>query len=282
MSNSEKWDSIIEPERSVAAIDLKTVWKYRDLLFLFVKRDIVALYKQTILGPIWFVIQPVLTTITYYIIFVLIARIPTDGIPPVLFYMSGIILWNYFSDCLFKTSDTFIANAGIFGKVYFPRLIIPFSIVISNSIKLLIQTALFFAIWIFYYSKGSDIHLQWSILLLPVLLFLIAGHSLAAGIIISSLTTKYRDLKFLLQFGLQLLMYASPIVYPLSKVPEQYRWVALMNPMTSIIEAFKYSVFGTGIYDPIYLLINFGVLMVVLYLGFIIFNKVEKSFLDTV
>ena len=279
---NKEWDLIIKPRRSLFDIDLKAIWDYRDLMFLFVRRDIIAVYQQTILGPLWFLIQPVITTLTFFIIFGNIAKIPTDGMPPVLFYMSGIVLWNYFAECLSKTSDTFTANASIFGKVYFPRLIVPVSIVLSNLIKLCIQFVLFFVFWIYYYSKGSIIQINSVVLLLPVLLFLMAGYGLSFGIIISSLTTKYRDLKFLLQFGVQLLMYASPVVYPLSTVPEKYKWILLLNPMTSIIETFKYSFLGVGIYNPLYLIYNFIGLIFVLSLGIVLFNKVERNFMDTV
>ncbi|MCK6649472.1 MAG: ABC transporter permease [Bacteroidia bacterium] len=263
-------------------IDLKALWRYRDLLFLFVRRDFVSIYKQTILGPIWFFIQPILTTITYLIVFYFIANIKTDGIPPILFYMAGIVLWNYFSECLMKTSETFTANASIFGKVYFPRLIVPLSIVVSNMMRVGIQLLLFFCFWIYFYFTGEKIAINATILFLPLLFVLMAGHALAAGLIISSLTTKYRDLKFLVQFGVQLLMYASPVVYPLSKVPGQYQWILLLNPMTSIIETFKYSVLGAGVFSVNYLLINLGSLLIMLLVGLFIFNKVEKSFMDTV
>lgn len=281
-NSEERWDLIIKPKPSVLTIGINQLWRYRDLLLLFVKRDFVSVYKQTILGPLWFVLQPVLTTITFLIIFGNIAKIPTDGMPPVLFYLSGIILWNYYAECLTKTSDTFITNAGIFGKVYFPRLIVPLSIVLSNLIRFSIQFILFLCFWIYYYFIGSGIHLSYTIVFFPILIFLMAGHGFALGIIISSLTTKYRDLRFLIQFGVQLLMYASPIVYPLSSVPEKYHWVLLMNPMTSIIETFKYSFLGVGVFNLYHLLFNLISLIIILFLGLLLFNKVEKSFMDTV
>ena len=278
----DKWDFVIRPQNNIFNFRLKSLWHYRDLLILFVKRDFVSVYKQTILGPIWFFLQPLLTTITFIVIFGNIAKIPTDGIPPILFYLAGIILWNYYAECLTKTSDTFIANAGIFGKVYFPRLIVPLSVVLSNLIRLGIQLLLFLSFWFYFYFKDANIHINYAIVLIPFLILLMAGHGLGLGIIISSLTTKYRDLRFLIQFGVQLLMYASPVVYPLSSVPEKYQWILLLNPMTSIIETFKYSFFGIGVFDPYHLLMNFSSLIIILFIGLILFNKVEKSFMDTV
>lgn len=277
------WDLTIKPKRSLLDIDLKALWHYRDLLMLFVRRDIVAVYQQTILGPIWFFLQPILTTITFVVIFGNVAKLSTDGVPSVLFYLSGIVLWNYFADCLNKTSETFIANAAIFGKVYFPRLIIPLSVIVSNLIKMGIQFVLFLGFWLYFlFKEGSVVHVNNIALLFPFLLLFMAGYGLSFGIIISSLTTKYRDLKFLIGFGVQLLMYASPVVYPLSTVPEKYQWILLLNPMTSIIETFKYGFLGAGIYNPLWLLYNFSGMIFFLVIGVLIFNKVEKSFMDTV
>ena len=277
------WDLTIKPKRSLLDIDLKALWHYRDLLMLFVRRDIVAVYQQTILGPIWFFLQPILTTITFVVIFGNVAKLSTDGVPSVLFYLSGIVLWNYFADCLNKTSETFIANAAIFGKVYFPRLIIPLSVIVSNLIKMGIQFVLFLGFWLYFlFKEGSVVHVNNIALLFPFLLLFMAGYGLSFGIIISSLTTKYRDLKFLIGFGVQLLMYASPVVYPLSTVPEKYQWILLLNPMTSIIETFKYGFLGAGIYNPLWLLYNFLGMIFFLVIGVLIFNKVEKSFMDTV
>lgn len=277
-----QWDLIIKPKSNFFSLNLKSLLGYRDLLFLFVKRDFVSVYKQTILGPIWFFLQPLLTTITFIVIFGRIANISTDGVPHLLFYMSGIVLWNYYSDCLTKTSDTFIVNSAIFGKVYFPRLIVPLSIVVSNLIRFIIQTVLFFLIWIYFYIVGENVEFNNTIFLLPFLVILMAGHGLGLGIIISALTTKYRDLRFLIQFGVQLLMYASPVVYPLSSVPLKYQWILLLNPMTSIIETFRYSVLGRGVFDPYHLLANLLMLIIVLTIGLFLFNRVEKSFMDTV
>lgn len=280
--NNQQWDLIIKPKRSLFSLDLMQLWRYSDLMFLFVKRDFVAAYKQTILGPLWFLIQPILTTITFVVIFGNVAKISTDGMPHILFYMSGIVLWSYFSECLTRTSDTFAGNTGLFGKVYFPRLVVPMSIIVSSLIRLSIQLLLFFCFWGYYYSKGIQIHLNSASLYFPFLLILMAGHGLGLGIIISSMTTKYRDLRFLVQFGVQLLMYASPIVYPLSSVPEKYHWILLLNPMTSIIETFKFGFLGIGVFHLHYLLYNFLAMIAILSFGLLIFNKVEKSFMDTV
>ncbi|MCW3082645.1 MAG: transporter permease [Bacteroidetes bacterium] len=281
-TDKDEFDLIIKPRQSMLSIDFKGLWRYRDLLMLFVKRDFVATYKQTVLGPLWFLIQPILTTVTFYIIGS-IANIPTDGIPPVLFYMAGIILWNYYADCLTKTSETFTANAAIFGKVYFPRLIVPVSIVVSNFVRFSIQFVLFLAFWLyFYFFKGAVLHMNTVALLFPVLLLLMAGHGLAMGIIISSLTTKYRDLKFLVTFGVQLLMYATPVIYPLSSVSDKYKGLMLLNPMASIIECFKYGFLGVGFFSPAYLLYSLISLILILFIGVVLFNKIEKSFMDTI
>jgi lipopolysaccharide transport system permease protein len=279
--NKQEYDLIIKPRQSLLSIDFKAFWRYRDLLMLFVKRDFIATYKQTVLGPIWFLVQPVLTTVTFYIIGS-IANIPTDGMPSILFYMAGIVMWNYYADCLTKTSETFSANAGIFGKVYFPRLIVPISVIISNFIRFSIQFLLFVGFWIYFYLKGYSLHINSTVLLFPFLLLLMAGHGLAMGIIISSMTTKYRDLRFLVQFGVQLLMYATPVLYPLSSVPEKYKWIMLLNPMTSIIECFKYSFMGVGFFSIEYLLFSFISLILILFIGVVLFNKIEKSFMDTI
>lgn len=274
---------IIRPKNSFWSIDLKELWRYKDLLFLFVRRDFVSVYKQTILGPLWFIIQPVLTTITFTIIFGNVAQLPTDGIPPVVFYMCGLTFWNYFASCLTSTSTTFISNAGIFGKVYFPRLISPISVVISNTIKFAVQFLLFIGTWIFYYATEGSIVPNSSLLLLPVYIIIIAGLGLGFGILISSLTTKYRDFTFLVGFGVQLLMYASPIIYPFSVLDADTRFmVNLLNPMSSVIESVKYGFFGKGIFEPTLLLCSFVYMCVLLFFSVMVFNKVEKSFMDTV
>ena len=279
----ENWDLIIEPKNKWYQLDLVAIWKYRDLLMLLVRRDFVSVYKQTILGPLWLFIQPVLTTLTFTIIFGNIAHISTDGIPPMLFYLAGITLWTYFSDCLNKTSNTFVSNAGVFGKVYFPRLIMPLSVLVSNLVKLGIQMLLFLVIWFYFLAQGADFNPNyWYILFVPLLILLMAGLGLGFGILISSLTTKYRDLTFLVGFGVQLLMYASPIVYPLSTVPEKYRWILLMNPISSIIEGFKFIFLGTGIWDW-HALSYSTICMFILLLGsMLVFKRVEKTFMDTV
>lgn len=279
---TENWDLIVKPKSKWHDLKLHEIWRYRDLLFLFVRRDFVSLYKQTILGPIWFFIQPIITALTFTVIFGNLAKISTDGLPQVLFYLCGITLWNYFSDTLTKTSDTFTANANIFGKVYFPRMIVPLSVVVSNLIKLCVQFLLFISIWIYYLLIGSNVNPNQVLLIVPLLVFLIGFLGLSFGIIISSLTTKYRDLKFLVAFAVQLMMYASPIVYPLSIVPEKYKWLILANPVTSIIETFKYAFLGVGEFNWTHLSYSFVFTLVLFFIGLIIFHRVEKSFMDTV
>jgi lipopolysaccharide transport system permease protein len=279
----DSWTEIISPKRSLLDINLKELWRYRDLIMLFVRRDFVATYKQTILGPLWLFIQPLFTTLTFFFVFNKIAKIPTNNIDPILFYLSGITLWNYFSDCFSKTSNTFVANAGIFGKVYFPRLATPISIVFSNLIKLGIQVLLFLAIMI-YQSIFNDvvINVNMHILILPYLILLMAVMGLGLGIIFSALTTKYRDLSFLLTFGIQLLMYATPIIYPLSYTGGKLHTIISMNPLTPIMESFRYAFFSIGTFDWSGLAYTSIFSFVVLFIGIIIFNQVEKSFMDTV
>jgi lipopolysaccharide transport system permease protein len=279
---SEHWDLKITPHRKWYDLRLEEILRYKDLLLLFVRRDFVALYKQTILGPLWFFIQPIITSITFTVIFGNLANISTDGMPQVLFYLCGITLWNYFSDTLTKTSETFTANASIFGKVYFPRMIMPLSVVLSNLIKLGVQFLLFLSVWLFYLATDPRIQPNMMLLLVPVLIVIMGFLGLGFGIIISSLTTRYRDLKFLVTFGVQLLMYASPIVYPLSIVPEKYKWIIVANPVTSIIETFKYAFLGTGEFSWAYLGYSALFTAGLLTLGLIVFHRVEKSFMDTV
>lgn len=279
----EEWTTIIKPTKSWWDIDLKEMWQYRDLLFLLVKRDFVAFYKQTILGPIWIFIQPILTTIMFLIVFGRIARLSTDGIPPILFYLAGVTCWSYISECLTKTSDTFITNASIFGKVYFPRLVIPTSIIISNLVRFGIQFLLFLAAWIYFYNKpGTGLKPNIYIGLVPVLILLMALLSLGFGIIFSSLTTKYRDLRFLLTFGVQLMMYATPVVYPLSMASEKYKWLILANPYSSLIETFRYAFTGSGTFSWVNLGYSAGCTVFVMLVGVLIFNRVERTFMDTV
>ncbi len=278
----EKWDIIITPKKPLFELKLKEVWQYKDLLFLFVRRDIVAQYKQTILGPLWYFIQPILTTIMFTIVFGRIAKIPTDGLPPMLFYLAGITNWNYFAVCLSKVATTFRTNQGIFGKVYFPRLVTPLSIVISNMIQYGIQLLLFFGFYIYFALSGSAAQINMYALFFPILVILLAGLGLGFGLVITSLTTKYRDLVFLLQFGIQLAMYATPVIYPLSQIPERYQWIAVLNPMTAVIETFKYGFLGQGTFSWTYLAYSFSFMIVMLFLGIAIFNKTEKNFMDTV
>ena len=280
----QDWDLVIKPKNKWFQIDLKSIWKYRDLMLLLVRRDFVAVYKQTILGPLWFFIQPIITSFTFTFIFGSVAKISTDGNPPILFYLAGITLWTYFADCLTKTSNTFISNAGVFGKVYFPRLIMPLSILISNLIKLGLQFLIFIAVWLFYITSSSlSISPHWEyIWMIPVLIFMMAGLGFGFGILISSLTTKYRDLTFLVSFGVQLLMYGSSVVLPISSMSQKVKTIMLLNPLTSIIEAFKFIFLGSGSFEPSWLIYGFIFMNVVVLLAVIIFNKVEKSFMDTV
>jgi lipopolysaccharide transport system permease protein len=273
---------IIRPKRHWLDLQLGELWRFRDLIALFVWRDFVTYYKQTILGPLWFLIQPVLTTLTFTVIFGKLAGLSTDGLPQFLFYMAGTVGWSYFSACLIKTSDTFKANAGIFGKVYFPRLTVPISILISNLITLAIQFALFLCFMAYFGLRGADIRPNVWIFLTPLLLFLMAGLGLGFGIIVSSLTTRYRDLQFLVNFGVQLWMYATPVIYPLSQVPEKYRWIILANPMTPILETIRYAYLGAGLVSGTHLLYSFFAMIVVLIIGILIFNRVERTFMDTV
>lgn len=280
----ENWSYTIRSHHAFSFRSLKEVWQYRDLLFKFVKRDIVTNYKQTILGPLWFFIQPILTTLMFMIVFNRVAKLSTDEIPPVLFYLSGVTAWNYFSECLTKTSTTFKDNAYIFGKVYFPRLILPLSVIVSTLLKFLIQFGLFLAILVYYILTGS-FHLTpgLPILLVPVLLLMMAGIALGSGMIITSMTTKYRDLSFLIQFGVQLLMYATPVIYPLSTViRSKYSLLILANPMTPIVETFRVAFLGKGIFDWMHLGYSFVAMGVLLIIGFYFFSNTEKTFTDTV
>ncbi|MDB5200775.1 MAG: transporter permease [Ferruginibacter sp.] len=277
------WDQVIQPKSDWFDLNLKEVWRYRDLLWLFVKRDFSAQYKQTILGPLWHFIQPVFTTVVFLLVFTKIANIPTDGIRPILFYMSGITIWNYFSACLSATSGTFVNNAGIFGKVYFPRLVIPLSTVISHVIKFCIQFGLLLLAMAYYGVRDHHFYFGASWLLIPLLLLMMAALGLGLGIIISSLTTKYRDFTVLIGFGVQLLMYATPVAYPLSYLKgKSYAWMIEYNPLTPIVEAFRFSLFGVGSYDAMHLMYSGLFIIIVLFAGLLVFSKVERSFMDTV
>jgi lipopolysaccharide transport system permease protein len=277
------WTMTIEAQRGLFDLRLRELWQYRDLVLLFVRRDFVAIYKQTILGPLWYLIQPLLTTLTFTFIFGQIASLPTDGLPEFLFYMSGTVVWSYFAACLTKTSETFVQNAHLFGKVYFPRLAVPVSILISSLVTFLIQFVLFLAFAVYFVLRGSAIQPNWLwVALSPLLVLMMAGLGLGFGVIISSLTTKYRDLRFLVTFGVQLLMYATPVIYPVSSIPERFRWAILANPMTPIVETFRYAFLGAGTVDPAHLGYSFLFMLVVVFLGSVIFNRVEQTFMDTV
>lgn len=282
IKTEEDWDLIITPRKKWWDLQLRDVWHYRDLIRLFVRRDFVSVYKQTILGPLWYLIQPLLTTITFTVVFGNIAQLPTDGLPQFLFYMSGTVIWTYFAECLTKTSNTFVNNSQLFGKVYFPRLAVPVSILFSNLITFAVQFALFLAFMGYFAIQGSVIQPNRWILLTPVLVLMMAGLGLGFGIIISSLTTKYRDLRFLVQFGVTLLMYATPVIYPVSAIPERYQILIRANPMTPIVETFRYAFLGAGTINPLDLVYSFIFMIIVVVIGTVIFNRVEATFLDTV
>ncbi len=280
-----EWDLVIGPQNSLFELHLKDVWRYRDLLWLLVKRDFVSFYKQTILGPLWFFIQPLFTTIIFTFIFGNLAGLSTDELPQPLFYMAGITAWNYFADCLTKTSTVFRDNASIFGKVYFPRLIMPLSIVVSNLVRFGVQMLLFFVMMGYYLVQdemGSLFHPNIYVLFFPVLVLMMALLGLGIGLIITALTTKYRDLAFLITFGVQLMMYATTVIYPLSAAPEKYRWLIELNPMTGIIEAFRYGFLGAGVFTVSTFGYSVSFTLISLVLGVVIFNKTEKTFVDTV
>jgi len=272
----------ISSKQSVFDLNLREVWQYRDLLLMLVKRDFITFYKQTILGPLWFVVQPLLTTAIYVVLFGNIAKLSTDGTPQILFYLSGITVWNYFSESLTKTSTVFTANAGMFGKVYFPRLIMPLSIVASSLMKFAVQFGIFVLILLYYVFFTETIALNAWVLITPFLILLMAMFALGVGMIFSSLTTKYKDLSFLLSFGVQLFMYITPVVYPVSALPEKYRFLLYFNPLSPIFECFRYAFLGSGSFDLLNLLWSAVFILVILVAGTVIFNKVEKSFMDTV
>ncbi|MEO6722026.1 MAG: ABC transporter permease [Ferruginibacter sp.] len=279
----QQWDREVKAKGNLLDLRLKDVWKYRDLIMLFVWRDFVSQYKQTILGPAWQVIQPALTTGIFMILFNRIARIPTDGISPVVFYMAGITVWNYFSSNVLVISSTFVKNAYIFGKVYFPRLVIPISFVISNLIKFGLQFLLLVGVMIYYHFNGYPVHLSINLLFIPLLLVQLAALALGLGIIISSVTTKYRDFSVLLSFAIQLMMYVTPVVYPLSYVKDRsYKWLIELNPVTPIVEAFRLALFNKGTVTLTGELYSIGFTFIALLAGIVLFNKVEKTFIDTV
>lgn len=285
LNRQEEWTIVIQPKTSLFSLDWGELWQYRDLLVMYIKRDIVTFYKQTILGPLWFVIQPLFTTLMFMFVFGGIAGISTDGLPQPLFYMAGLLCWNYFSECLNRCSDTFNANQNVFGKVYFPRLIVPLSVVVSSLVKMGMQFGLFLVIYLYYVARGYSLAVNAYAFLLPLLVLMLAGLGLGFGLLISSLTTKYRDLRFLITFGVQLWMYATPVIYPLSVMQQnhqQYMWLIIANPLTSIIETFKFGFLGEGTFSWWYLGYSFIFTIVMMLWGMITFNKVQRSFMDVI
>ena len=277
----QQWTETIEADHSLFDLKLGEVWRYKDLVYMFVKRDFVSSFKQTILGPVWFFINPILTTIVFVVVFGKIAGLSTDGLPQILFYLSGVTLWNYFSTSLTSASSVFTTNASIFGKVYFPRIVMPITIVISNLMRFGVQFILFLMVWIYYLVKGDITPNVW-LLATPLLIILMAAFAMGAGMIISSLTTKYRDLQMLLGFGVSLFMYATPVIFPLSSLSGIWKKIAFYNPLTGIFECFKYGWLGSGDFSPEMLVISSIIIFVMLAVGTVVFNKVEKSFMDTV
>jgi len=279
----EKWDVDIKPQNKLLDLNLKDVWTYKDLLFLFVKRDFIAEYKQTILGPIWYLIEPIVTALTYFIILHKMGGMPTDGLPPLLFYLSGLTIWNYFSTSLIKTSDTFIANSNIFGKVYFPRLIVPLSIIISNLIKFGLQFGLLI-FFVFYFTITGEFNFEWGwrLFLLPIPIFLMAGMSLGFGLLISSLTTKYRDLKFAMAFGIRLFMYASSVILSINTMPQYFYNIFKWNPIAGIVELFRAILLGVNSIDVFSIIYSVVFLIILVFVGVVVFGKTEKNFMDTV
>ena len=288
MQNEEKqWSTVIKPKTGWFELNLKELFHYKDLIFLFVKRNFTSLYKQTILGPLWAIIQPFLTTVVFTLVFGGIAGLDTGGVPSFIFYMCGNIAWGYFSQCFTSTANTFTGNAAIFGKVYFPRMVIPISVVLTNLISFFIQFVFFLCFWVYYLITSSAVQPNWTIALMPLMLLQMAILGLGFGIIVSSVTTKYRDLSMLVSFGIQLWMYATPVAYSTSLIAEspslsKYMGLYMLNPLTPLIESFKNAFLGTGAVDIVYILISWAITLVVLFIGVILFNRVEKSFMDTV
>lgn len=281
-NDENSWTETISSKYPLFDLKLKEIWTYRDLCYMFVKRDLVTQYKQTIMGPLWYVIQPLITTAMFTIIFTRVARIPTGGVPPILFYLAGLTIWNYFSQTLNTNSKTFIDNQAVFGKVYFPRMVVPLAAVFSNLIKFGIQFILFLTFYFYYFERGISLTFNWYILLVPFVIIIATGLSLGFSTLFSAFTTKYRDLVFLLQFGIQLWMYATPIIYPLSNIPENKRWIIALNPMTSVVTTFKYAFLGTDVFNWYYLLYSFCFMIILLVISVAIFNRIEKNFVDTV
>jgi lipopolysaccharide transport system permease protein len=282
IATEQDWDLEIKPQDHLFKLHLRDVWNYRDLLWLLVRRDFVSFYKQTIFGPLWFFIQPVFTTILFTFVFGVMGKFSTEGAPAPLFYLCGTIAWNYFADCITKTSTVFRDNVNIFGKVYFPRLIMPLSIVVSNLVRFGVQFLLFAGLYIYYLAQGAAIHMNGFVLLFPVVVIIMALLGLGLGLIITAMTTKYRDLAFLVTFGVQLLMYVSPVIYPLSAAPGKYRTIISLNPLSGLIETFRYGFLGTGHFYPGAFVYSIVTSVCIFICGLIIFNKVEKNFVDTV
>ncbi|MBC7850700.1 MAG: ABC transporter permease [Chitinophagaceae bacterium] len=277
------WKEVITADDKLLAVNLKELWNYRDLLLIFTKRDITAIYKQTILGPLWFFLQPALTTVVYILVFSKAGKLSTDQLPPVLFYISGLIIWMYFSECILKTSNFLKDNAPILTKVYFPRLILPISIALTNLVKLGIQLLLFFSVYLFYFFNGDDIQPNPYALLFPLLIFFIGLFGLGSGIIVSSLTTKYKDLSHLVVFAVQLMMFASPVIFPLSSITDPFLLQLLkLNPVSGIIEAFRFGFLGKGYLSWSLLLYDFAVITIILLTSLITFNRVQRQFVDTI
>ena len=281
-AEQQVWTEEIKSQNNLWSINFKELWHYRDLLVMFVKKDFITFYKQTILGPLWFLIQPIVTMLTFVVLFGQVAKLSTDGLPQIVFYLAGVTIWNYFSEALTKTATVFKDNAAIFGKVYFPRLIMPVSIVCSGLLKFFVQFGLFILVVLYYTFVTKQIHPNLWVLATPLLVLMMALFALGLGMIFSSLTTKYKDLIFLLTFGIQLFMYATPVVYPISALPEKYQYLVLLNPLTSIFECCRFGYLGAGSFNPMSLVFSCLTILILLLIGTLIFNKVEKSFMDTV
>lgn len=282
LNQTTEYSHSIKPKDKLFDLRLNEIWQYRDLLVLFVRRDFVSKYKQTVLGPLWFFIQPIFQTSVLAIVFGGMAKLSTDGVPPLLFYLAGVTAWNYFSNCLKTTSNTFTANASLFGKVYFPRAITPLSVVVSNLIQFGIGLVLFLLIYVYFLIVGTPLRPNSTLLLLPILIIMMGFMGLGLGMLVSAMTTKYRDLQYLVEFGVQLLMYATPVILPLSAIPDKYRGLMLINPMTGILETLKYSLFGTGTYSWDLLIYSGCFTIIVFVIGLVVFNHTEKNFMDVV
>jgi lipopolysaccharide transport system permease protein len=276
------WDIEISPRGGLSDLQLSSLWRYRDLMAMFVRRDFVAFYKQTVLGPLWYVVQPLFMTSVFTLVFNRIANIPTDGLPPFLFYLTGLVVWNYFAACMTKTSDVFTTNSGIFGKIYFPRLAVPVAIVITNLVTFAIQFAVVCVFLLVFALRGVAIEPSIWLLALPVLVLYVAALAVGVGTLLSSLTTRYRDVSFLVGFGTQLWMFATPVVYPLSQVPEKWHWLLALNPMTPVAEAFRKAILGTGTVYPTHVLTSVCITVVMLFIGLVMFARTARTSVDTV